>query len=142
MQRSIFASVGVCATFLFLATPAAATELSLPVFSSKMICDTDGVSPFTDKAGTAIIFNNGDLALHIRGLRPSTAYTCLIACNVGAKVVTAPCSTNTKGTLATLLPGLGRSDSLASGCGQPVVTAFVDDPNDGGDFCMTGYGEP
>jgi hypothetical protein len=114
--------------------------LSPPVFSSKMTCDTDGVAPFTDKTGTVIVFNNGDVAINIRGLRPSTAYTCLMICNVGQKVQAATCSTNSRGTLAALLPGLGRLGSMADGCGQPIVTAFTDDPDDLGDFCNTGYG--
>jgi hypothetical protein len=141
MQQVRLVLVGILTVFFFL-TSAPLAGGNEVVFKSQMICDTDGVAPFTDVVGVATISDNGNLKVKIRELRPSTAYTCLIFCNVGSKVAPAPCSTNAKGTLDALLPGLGRSENLASGCGQPGVTVFTDDPDDLGDFCMSGYDEP
>lgn len=146
MQRSILASFSVFIAFLFLASPVLAHDPS--VFKSKMLCDTDGQieTPFTDVTGSAAIFDNGDLTVTIRKLKPSTEYTCRIICNNGLEQ--ASCSTNAFGKLDVLLPGLGRSGSLVNGCGQPIVTAFTTtsgtdnhpNPGDLTDFCQTGYG--
>jgi len=111
------------------------------VFHSQMICDTDGTiqTPFTDVKGSVTIFNNGDLLVNIPKLRPNTEYTVRLICGAfGAP--DAFRSTNSRGRLLALIPGLGRSGDLAPGCGQPVVTIFTDDPDDNGDFCQTGYG--
>ena len=142
MQRLIFASVGIFTMLFCLASPALADDgFSIPVFASQMICDTDGTiqTPFTDVKGIVTIFNNGDLLINIpSGLKPNTAYTVRLLCGAfGAP--DASRSTNSRGRLLALIPGLGRSGDLAPGCGLPVVTAFTDDPA-GGDFCQTGYG--
>jgi hypothetical protein len=134
MQRSILALFGVFTVLLCLASLALASDDE--VFRSQMICDTDGLAPFTDVRGTVSIFDNGKLQVLIRRLRPNTTYTCQPHCLVGDLFAVAPCLTNARGTLNALLPGLGRS------CGQPVVTIFVDDPDDLGDFCESGYGSP
>jgi len=142
MQRSILAFVGVFMALLFLASPVLADGgLSLPVFSSQMICDTDGTvqTPFTDVKGFVTIFENGDLLINIPRLRPNTVYTVRLICGAfGAP--DASRSTNSRGRLLAYIPGLGRQGDLAPGCGLPAVTAFADDPDDDGDFCQTGYG--
>jgi hypothetical protein len=142
MQRSILAFVGVFIALFFLASTALANGgSSFPVCISQMICDTDGTiqTPFTDEKGAVTIFNNGDLLLNIPKLRPNTTYTVRLICGAfGAP--DASRSTNSRGRLLTYIPGLGRQGDLAPGCGLPTVTVFADDPDDGGDFCQTGYG--
>jgi hypothetical protein len=146
MQRLILVSIGILAAFLFLASTSLAEDdddddKATEVFKSQVVCDLDGVAPFNDLvSGVATIFDNGDLKL--KGLRKNTLYTCLFICNVGAKVFAADCSTNSKGKLEVLLEGLGPSADLGDSCGQPIVTLFTDDPDDDGDFCNTGYGQP
>jgi hypothetical protein len=137
MQRSILASVGVLTAFLFLVSPALANrddDGDQDVFSSKMIC----AAPVTNGTGSATIFNNGDLQVKIRGLKPNATYTCRIFCGIAGLFADAACTTNAKGKLDTVVPGLGRSGTLANGCGEPGVSVF----NFVDTFCATGYGSP
>ena len=133
MQRLILVSLGVFTVLLFLASPALAG-----VFTYQFICDLDGVAPFTDREGGLAILNSdtGDPAVALAGLRPNTIYTCRISWQFG-KFADAPCQTNNRGSLTTFLLGLGRSGTLATGCGFPNVTIFTDDPADNGDFVRT-----
>jgi hypothetical protein len=92
--------------------------------------------------GVPTISANGNLKVKISGLRPATDYTCRISCAIGGLFADGICSADTDGKINALLPGLGLSGALANGCGQPIVTVFVDDPADDGDFCESGYGSP
>ena len=142
MQRSILTAVGVCMVLFCLVSSALATGGgSFPVFHAQINCDTDGTiqTPFTDVKGSVKIFNNGNLLVNIPKLRPNTEYTVRLNCTFG-RFQDASRSTNHRGRLLALIPGLGRQGDLAPGCGQPVVTVFTDDPDDNGDFCETGYG--
>jgi hypothetical protein len=143
MQRSILVSIGVFTVLLFLASPALANEeFSFPVFSSEVICDTDGADPFTDTKGLVTIFDNGNLLVSIPRLLPNQVYKVVLACQVGGKLVFEDRSTNSRGRLLALIPGLGRSGPLATGCALPTVNLFpVSDPQLPG-FCYTGYGQP
>ena len=140
MQRFILVFVSACTALGCLASLAFANGLNLPVFSSQMICDTDGADPFTDTKGFVTIFDDGDLLINIPGLRPNKDYRVVLGCLVGSKLVFQDRATSSRGRLLTVIPGLGRSDGLASGCAFPTVNLFP--PAGGPEFCYTGYGQP
>ena len=126
-------SVAVFATYIALASPVAARD-----FKYQFICDLDGAAPFTDREGGHATLDpeSGDLEVNISKLRPSTTYTCVVSCQFN-KAAAAPCATDNKGKLDVEIRGLGRSGSLATGCGYPNVTVFA-----GNQFCQNGYGQP
>ena len=143
MQRSILASVGVCMVLLCLASPALAIGGGhFPVFSSQMVCDTDGDIDFSDTKGLVTIFDNGNLLINIPGLVPNTAYRIVLGCVIGFpdKLVFADRSTNSKGRLLAVIHGLGRSGPLANGCHLPRVNIFS--LAGGPESCFNGYGQP
>jgi hypothetical protein len=119
---------------------AGAAESGPTVLRSQLICDIDGLAPFTDVVGSVRVNDQGDVKIKVKGLRPDTTYTCRMICSVGGLFEDAACTTDKKGAINATLRGLGRSGALADGCGQPIFTMFTDDPDDEGDFCMTGYG--
>jgi hypothetical protein len=143
MQRFICASVGVLTVLLFLASPdLARAGISLPVFSSQMVCDTDGDIDFTDTKGLVTIFDNGDLLINIPGLVPNKDYRIVLGCSIGfpVKIVFGDRSTSSRGRLLAVIQGLGRSGPLATGCHLPTVNIF---PLAGGpESCFAGYGQP
>jgi len=139
MQRLLLVFLAVFTVFLCRVAPLLAdpngSDDDDAVFASQMVCQ----APLAKVVGSAAIFNNGDLKLKIPGLKPNTVHTCVIVCEVGGLVAAAPCGpTNAKGKLNTVLPGLGRSGTLAGGCGEPVVSVF----DSGNTFCASGYGSP
>jgi hypothetical protein len=139
MQRNAWVKLGlVLGLSGALAGAAASAEAAALVFKSRLLCDLDATAPFADIKGWVTIKDNGDLKVTVKGLAPVTPYTCRIICNVGGLVEEAACVTDAKGKLNAKLTGLGRSGSMADGCGQPIVTVF--DPA-GDDFCNTGYGQ-
>lgn len=140
MRRFITVLCGGVAATIGLTSPAWADDDVLPVFRSRVICDTNGDGNFADTSGNVAIFDNGDVRIGIRHLFPNKTYRVVLGCIVGNKLVFSDQTTSPKGRLSALIPELGRSGPLAGGCALPTVNLF---PVAGGaEFCYAGYGQP
>jgi hypothetical protein len=143
MQRFSLTAIAVFTIVLCLVAPAALADgdgHSFPVFSSQMICDTNGDNDFSDTKGFVTIFKNGNVLIDIPRLARNKVHRIILGCAVGNKFISADRSTNSRGRLLSLIPDLGSSGALETGCALPAVTVFPADFSPG--FCYAGYGQP